>query len=94
MHPHCLSPGVPLVLSGLNVALLNTMSTVITIKSNVSLIWDILILAPAQDPVMQDATSKNKLHLSWESVEWFLIKDFEPIFQSSKSSLNGHPEAW
>jgi hypothetical protein len=31
--------------------------------------------------------------LSWESVEWFLIKDFEPIFQGSKSSLNGHPEA-
>jgi hypothetical protein len=69
------------------------MSTVITIRSNVSLIWDILILALAQDLVMQDATSKNKLHLSWESVEWVLIKDFEPIFQGSKSSLNGHPEA-
>jgi hypothetical protein len=42
---------------------------------------------------MQDATRKNKLHLSWESVEWFLIKDFEHIFQGSKISHNGHPEA-
>jgi hypothetical protein len=66
------------------------MSTVHTIRSNFSLIWDILILVLAQDPVMQDATSKNKLHLSAESVEWFLIKDFEPIFQSSKSPLDGH----
>jgi hypothetical protein len=83
---------VPLVLPSLNVALLDTMSTVHTIRSNFSLIWDILILALAQDPVMQDATSKNKLHLSGESVEWFLIKDCEPIFQYSKSPLDGHPE--
>jgi hypothetical protein len=69
------------------------MSIVITIRSNFSFIWDILILAPAQDSVMQDATSKNKRHLSWESVEWFPIKDFEPIFQCSKSPLNGHPGA-
>jgi hypothetical protein len=47
MRPHCLSAGVPLVLPSLNVALLDTMSTIITIRSNVSLIWDILILAPA-----------------------------------------------
>jgi hypothetical protein len=47
IHPHCLSPVVPLVLPSPNVTLLDTMSTVITIKSNVSLIWDILILAPA-----------------------------------------------
>jgi hypothetical protein len=93
MPPHCLSPGVPLVLPSLNVALLDTMSTVLTIRSNVIHIWDILILAPAQDLVMHDATSKNKLHLSWESVEWFLIKDFEPNFQGSKISLNGHPRA-
>jgi hypothetical protein len=93
MCPHCLSPSVPLVLPSLNVALLDTISTVITIRSNVIHIWDILILAPAQDLVIQDATRKNKLHLSWESVEWFLIKDFKPIFQGSKSSLNGHPEA-
>jgi hypothetical protein len=93
MRPYFLSPGVPLVLPSLNVAQLDTMFTIITIRSNVIHIWDILILAPAQDPVMQDATSKNKLHLSWERVEWFLIKDFEPIFQCSQSSLNGHPEA-
>jgi hypothetical protein len=74
MHPHCVSPVIPLVLPSLNVALLDTMSAVITIRSNFSLIWDILILAPAQDPVMQDATSKNKLHLSWESVEWWRFK--------------------
>jgi hypothetical protein len=63
MRPHCLSPGVPLVLPSLNVALLDTMSTVITIRSNVIHILDILILAPAQDPVMRYATSKNKLYL-------------------------------
>jgi hypothetical protein len=84
---------VPLVLPSLNIVLLDTMSVVITIRSNFSLIWDILILAPTQDPVIQDATSKNKLHLSLESKEWFLIKDFEPIFQYSKSPLDAHPEA-
>jgi hypothetical protein len=42
---------------------------------------------------MQDATSKNKLYLSGESVEWFLIKDFEPIFQCSKIPLLGQPQA-
>jgi hypothetical protein len=47
-----MSPIVPLVLPSLNVALLDTMSTIITIRSNFSLIWDILILAPAQDLVM------------------------------------------
>jgi hypothetical protein len=40
---------------------------------------------------MQIATSKNKLHLSWESVEWFLIKDFEPIFQGSKNLSQWSP---
>jgi hypothetical protein len=34
---------------------------------------------------MHDATSKNKIPLSWESVEWFLIKNFEPIFRAAKS---------
>jgi hypothetical protein len=82
---------VPLVLPSLNVALLDTMSIVITIRINFSLIWDILILSPAQDSVMEDATSKNKLQLSWESVEWFLIKDFEPIFQSSKKLSQWSP---
>jgi hypothetical protein len=42
---------------------------------------------------MKDATSKNKLYLSGEIVEWFLIKDFEHIFQCSQSPLDGHPEA-
>jgi hypothetical protein len=42
---------------------------------------------------MQDATRKNKLHLSGESVEWFLIKDFEPIFQCRKIPLDGRPQA-
>jgi hypothetical protein len=42
---------------------------------------------------MHDATSKNKLYYSGESVEWFLIKDFEPILQCSKSPLDGHPQA-
>jgi hypothetical protein len=69
MRPHCLSPGVPLVLPSLNVALLDTM-------------WNGGMVS---DPVMQDATSKNKLHLSWVSVEWFLIKDFKPIFQGRKA---------
>jgi hypothetical protein len=55
------------------------------IRSNSSLVWDIVILAPAQDPVMQDATSKNKLYYSGESMEWFLIKDFEPIFNAAKA---------
>jgi hypothetical protein len=41
---------------------------------------------------VEDATYKNKLYLSGESVEWFLVKDFEPIFQCSKSPLDGHPE--
>jgi hypothetical protein len=31
--------------------------------------------------------------LEWESVEWFLVKDFEPVFQCSKSPIDGHPEA-
>jgi hypothetical protein len=38
---------------------------------------------------MQDATSKNKLYLSEKSVEWFLIKDFEPIF-----SMQQKPSRW
>jgi hypothetical protein len=42
---------------------------------------------------VEDATCKNTLYLSGESVEWFLVKDFEPIFQCSKSPLDGHPEA-
>jgi hypothetical protein len=81
------------VILSLGVALLDTMSSVHIIMSNFSLVWDIVILAPAQDSVMQDVTSKNKLYLSGESVEWFLIKDFEPIFQCNKSPLDGHPEA-
>jgi hypothetical protein len=31
--------------------------------------------------------------LSGKSVEWFLIKNFKPIFQCSESPLNGHPQA-
>jgi hypothetical protein len=45
------------------------MSSFYIIRSNFSLVWDIVILAPAQNPVLQDATSKNKLYLSGESVE-------------------------
>jgi hypothetical protein len=45
------------------------MSSFYIIKSNFSLVWDIGILAPAQNPVMQDATIKNKLYLSEESVK-------------------------
>jgi hypothetical protein len=33
------------------------------------------------------------IYLSGESVEWLLVKDFEPISQCSKSPLDGHPEA-
>jgi hypothetical protein len=33
-------------------------------KSNFSLVWDIVILTLAQDPVVEDATCKNKLYLS------------------------------
>jgi hypothetical protein len=42
---------------------------------------------------VQDATCKNKLYLNGQSVEWFLVKDFEPLFQCNKSPLDGHPEA-
>jgi hypothetical protein len=49
------------------------MSSLHIIRSNFSLVWDIVILSLAQDSVMQDATSKNKLYLSGESVEWFLV---------------------
>jgi hypothetical protein len=77
----------------MDVALLDTMSSLHIIRSNFSLVWDIVILSPTQNLVMQDAISKNKLYLSGESVEWFLIKNFKPIFQCSESPLDGHPQA-
>jgi hypothetical protein len=49
------------------------MSSLHIIRSTFSLVCDIVFLASAQDPIMQDATSKNKLYLSDESVEWFLV---------------------
>jgi hypothetical protein len=42
---------------------------------------------------VKDATCKNKLYLSGESVEWGLVEDFEPNFQCSKNPLDGNPEA-
>jgi hypothetical protein len=45
------------------------MSSLHIIGSNFSLVWDIVILAQAQDPVMQDVTSKNRLYLIGESVK-------------------------
>jgi hypothetical protein len=56
-------------------------------------VWDVVIHTSALEPVVKDATYKNKNYLSGESVEWLLVKDFEPIFQCSESPLDGHPEA-
>jgi hypothetical protein len=87
MQPYWLCPLVRLVLSSPCVALVDTMASLHIIRSNFSLVWDIVIRTPAQDPIVEDATCKNKLYLSGKSVEWFLVKDFKPIFQCSKSPL-------
>jgi hypothetical protein len=57
------------------------MSSLHIIRSNFSLVWDIVTLATAEDPVMQDTTSKNRLYLSGEIVEWFMVYEFKDIFQ-------------
>jgi hypothetical protein len=34
---------------------------------------------------VEAATCNNKLYLSGESVEWLLVKDFEPFFTAAKA---------
>ena len=63
------------------------------IKLDLFLLRHVFIKAPPKDPVMQNATSKNKLNLSGVWVEWLLIQDLKPILQSSKCPFNSYSKA-
>jgi hypothetical protein len=58
----------------------------------VVLMWEMFILTMPKDPIVENATSKNKMYLSLVWVEWLVVQNLESILQGTKGSFYSHPK--
>jgi hypothetical protein len=55
--------------------------------------WDMVIMPIPKDPIVQNAVSKNQLHLSLVWIKGLVVQNPEPIFQGTKGSFYSDPKS-